>query len=302
MTMASSRLLGGVRQLGSGRWQVRYRHNGRRYRGHDRNTGESLTFATADEAREWLDRTQLDIQEGRWVDPDELLDRDAYDQLEEVEYSGVRPEPAKPHQKANYDGFPPHGVAVVYVLITDAGMPHYVGSAISLYRRLLGHVRTYNEREFATWRAIAHEDIWEARRWEAKCIALWKPPANKRSEPSGWLPSRVYQQRHERWLRTGSSKANGSPTEKKNNESSSKLLLSIREAAELLDVHPRTMRRWIRRNQVRIHQDYVGSPIQISRRDVDELLLARSPRKLRVPPLLAENDDDRRDDGGGLDG
>ena len=62
--MASRRRFGRVRRLPSGRYQARYRGSD----GLDRPAPG--TFATKTEAEKWLARTEVDIQDDLWLDPD----------------------------------------------------------------------------------------------------------------------------------------------------------------------------------------------------------------------------------------
>jgi integrase len=63
-TKGRRRRFGSVRQLASGRWQVRYRGPDGLMRPADR------TFPTKTEAERWLTLTEADILGGDWIDPD----------------------------------------------------------------------------------------------------------------------------------------------------------------------------------------------------------------------------------------
>jgi len=63
-TKGSRRRFGAVRQFRSGRWQARYLGPDGILRPADR------TFATKTEAERWLTRTEAEIIEGDWIDPD----------------------------------------------------------------------------------------------------------------------------------------------------------------------------------------------------------------------------------------
>lgn len=63
-TKGTRRRFGAVRKLPSGRWQARYLGPDDIMRPADR------TFATKTEAERWLTRTEAEIIEDSWVDPD----------------------------------------------------------------------------------------------------------------------------------------------------------------------------------------------------------------------------------------
>ena len=62
MTAVRRRHFGSARRLRSGRWQVTYWHEGRRYVG-------PTTFQTKGEALGWLSTVETDIRRGAWADP-----------------------------------------------------------------------------------------------------------------------------------------------------------------------------------------------------------------------------------------
>ena len=64
-TKGSRRRFGAVRQLASGQWQARYRGPDGLIRPADR------TFATKTLAERWLTRTEADLLNGDWINPDD---------------------------------------------------------------------------------------------------------------------------------------------------------------------------------------------------------------------------------------